>query len=79
MKQLLKRLFSLLHIAFARNQKYDAYSLKIIERCLKPDSNCIDIGCHKGEILDQMIKGAPMGVKFGFEPIPELLDRKSTV
>ncbi len=72
MKQLLKRLFSLLHIAFTRNQKYDAYSLKIIERCLKPDSNCIDIGCHKGEILDQMIKGAPMGVKFGFEPIPEL-------
>ena len=72
MKQLLKRLFTLLHISVTRNQRYDAYTLKIIQRSLKPDSNCIDIGCHKGEILDLMIKGARHGRKIGFEPIPEL-------
>ena len=72
MKQLLKRLLTLLHISLTRNQKYDAYTLKIIQRSLKQDSNCIDIGCHKGEILDLMIKGAPQGRKIGFEPIPEL-------
>jgi FkbM family methyltransferase len=72
MKQLLKRLLSLLHISVTRNQRYDAYTQKIIQRSLKPDSNCIDIGCHKGEILDLMIKGAPGGKKIGFEPIPEL-------
>ncbi len=72
MKQLLKRLLTLLHIAVTRNQKYDAYTQKIIQRSLKPGSNCIDIGCHKGEILDLMIKGAPLGKKIGFEPIPEL-------
>jgi FkbM family methyltransferase len=72
MKQLLKRLLTLLHISVTRNQKYDAYTQKILQRSLKPDSNCIDIGCHKGEILDLMIKGAPNGKKIGFEPIPEL-------
>ncbi len=72
MKQLLKRLLSLLHVSVTRNQKYDAYTLKIIQQSLKPDSNCIDIGCHKGEILDLMIKEASRGKKIGFEPIPEL-------
>ncbi len=72
MKQFLKRCLSLCHISVTRNQKYDAYTRKIIEKSLKSGSNCIDIGCHKGEILDLMIKGAPQGVKYGFEPIPEL-------
>ncbi|MEI7500060.1 MAG: FkbM family methyltransferase [Bacteroidota bacterium] len=72
MKKFLKRLLTLLHISVTRNQKYDAFTQKIIQRSLKPDSNCIDIGCHKGEILDLMIKGAPKGKKFGFEPLPEL-------
>ncbi|MEI7980134.1 MAG: FkbM family methyltransferase [Bacteroidota bacterium] len=72
MKQLLKRFLVFFHISVTRNQKYDAYTRKIIRLTLKPDSNCIDIGCHKGEILDLMIHGAPRGHKFGFEPIPEL-------
>ncbi|MEI7898113.1 MAG: FkbM family methyltransferase [bacterium] len=72
MKQFLKRILTLLHISVTRNQKYDAYTQKIILRSLKPDSNCIDIGCHKGEILDLMMDGAPLGKKIGFEPIPEL-------
>ena len=72
MKKLLKKLLCLLHISVTRNQKYDAFTHKILRRSLKPDSNCIDIGCHKGEILDLMIKGAPLGKKYGFEPIPEL-------
>jgi FkbM family methyltransferase len=72
MKQLLKRLLTLLHISVTRNQKYDACTQKIIRRSLTPDANCIDIGCHKGEILDLMITGAPGGKKIGFEPIPEL-------
>lgn len=72
MKQLLKLFLSLLHISVTRNQKYDACTRKILRRILKPESNCIDIGCHKGEILDLMIRHAPRGKKFGFEPIPEL-------
>lgn len=72
MKQLIKQLLSLLNLAVTRNQKYDACTRKIIAQTLNPDSNCIDIGCHKGEILDLMIAGAPAGIKYAFEPIPEL-------
>jgi FkbM family methyltransferase len=72
MKQLLKQLLSLLDVSVTRNQRYDARTRKILKKVLKPDSTCIDIGCHKGEILDLMIKHAPQGKKIGFEPIPEL-------
>ena len=72
MKELLKKILGLLHIAVTRNQRYDAYTKRIIRNTLRPGSNCIDIGCHKGEILDLMIRYAPGGRKFGFEPIPEL-------
>jgi len=43
----------------------------ILERVLKPGSNAVDIGCHRGEILDMMIRFSPTGKKFGFEPIPD--------
>ncbi|MBC7412744.1 MAG: FkbM family methyltransferase [Bacteroidia bacterium] len=43
-----------------------------MKRVITPTSNCIDVGCHKGEILDDMLKYAPNGIHFGFEPIPFL-------
>jgi len=72
MKQLIKKFLAALNISLTRNQRYDAETRLILERYLKPGSHCIDIGCHKGEILDLMLKMAPEGRKFGFEPIPEL-------
>ncbi len=74
MKQLIKKILASLNISLTRNQRYDAYTRLILETCLEPGSQCIDIGCHKGEILDLMLKGAPEGRKFGFEPIPELFE-----
>lgn len=72
MKQLLKHFLSLMDISITRNQRYDTCTRKILKQVLRPDSACIDVGCHKGEILDLMIKHSPVGRKFGFEPIPEL-------
>jgi FkbM family methyltransferase len=72
MKELLKKILALLHISLTRNQRYDAYTKVILKRVLKTGSVCIDVGCHKGEILDLMLKLSPDGLKFGFEPIPEL-------
>lgn len=72
MKDLLKKILSILHISLTRNQRYDAYTKAILKRILKPGSVCVDVGCHKGEILDLILKLAPEGLKFGFEPIPDL-------
>jgi FkbM family methyltransferase len=48
------------------------HMVQIINRVVKSNSNCVDIGCNKGHILWYMIKAAPQGTHFAFEPIPEL-------
>ncbi len=61
-------------IPLTKNLKYDLLTKKVINQ-LKANSNCIDVGCHKGEILDLMVHAAPEGKHFGFEPIPELYNQ----
>jgi len=46
----------------------------VVKKVCKPESNCIDVGCHKGEILDLFLENAPQGTHFGFEPIPDLFN-----
>lgn len=41
-----------------------------MKQVISSTSNCIDVGCHKGEMLDLMLKYAPNGKHLGFEPIP---------
>ena len=70
MKNTIKQLIKKLPIAFTQNQRYDRQTRAVIQRVCKPDSNCIDVGCHKGEMLDVMVQYAPQGQHMGFEPIP---------
>ena len=58
-------------VPLSKNHHYDILTRKIISTRLKPDSNCIDVGCHKGEIMDIIVKAAPNGHHFGLEPIPD--------
>lgn len=51
---------------------YDAQTFAVMRRVLRTDSNCIDVGCHVGTILKEMMRLAPRGTHFAFEPIPEL-------
>jgi FkbM family methyltransferase len=44
---------------------------RAIARILQPDSNCVDVGCHIGSTLSLMMKLAPLGRHWAFEPIPE--------
>lgn len=45
-----------------------------MQQVLTKNSNCIDIGCHKGEIMDKIIQLSPNGQHFGFEPLPDLFE-----
>jgi len=58
--------------AEALNSRYDAQTVAIMERVLRPDSNCIDVGCHFGAVLDHMLRLAPRGRHYAFEPLPGL-------
>jgi FkbM family methyltransferase len=74
MKRLLKRLLQYSPVALTKNQHYDRLTRKVIRAVCRRDSNCIDVGCHKGEILDLMRLAAPEGKHWGFEPIPVLYE-----
>jgi FkbM family methyltransferase len=54
---------------------YDFQTTKVINKVLKRNSNYIDIGAHKGHILRELIKVAPDGKGFAFEPIPPLFEK----
>lgn len=51
---------------------YDALTEMVIERTLRNDSVCVDVGCHEGGILRMMMRCAPRGTFLAFEPLPHL-------
>jgi FkbM family methyltransferase len=44
---------------------------RVIERLVKPSSNCIDVGCHYGTTLSAFCRRAPSGRHLAFEAIPQ--------
>lgn len=74
LKQIVRNLSINLGLDLTQNLKYDRLTNIILKKSLQPNSNCIDVGCHKGELLQEMIKLAPEGQHYAFEPLPHLFD-----
>ena len=74
LKQLIKKALITLRIDLTKNIHYDRLTLKILDKVVGKDSNCIDIGCHKGEILEEILKRSPDGEHYAFEPIPSFFE-----
>jgi FkbM family methyltransferase len=74
LKETLRTTLNILHLDITRNLKYDRLTKQIIKRVLLPDSICIDVGSHKGEILNLFLKYAPNGRHIAFEPVPFLYE-----
>lgn len=55
-----------------KNLLYDIQTFEVMKRVLREDSNCVDVGCHKGNILRLMMHLAPKGTHFAFEPLPKM-------
>lgn len=73
-KDIIREVFIFFHIDLTKNLKYDRLTKAIMKKHIQKDYNCIDIGCHKGEILNLMLKYSPNGKHYAFEPIPYLYD-----
>ena len=69
-KRIIRNFLTTLGIDLTKNLKYDRLTIQILEKVVSESSNCIDVGCHKGEMLDLMLKFAPLGTHYAFEPIP---------
>ncbi len=68
----LRSILNILHLDLNKSLEYDRLTKKIMKMVITPSSNCVDVGCHKGEMLNHMVKFAPNGKHFAFEPIPSL-------
>ena len=68
-----KRRFDPPHV---RRDRADAARLvRLIEEVLRPDSNALDVGCHEGAVLAEIVRLAPAGRHIAWEPLPELCAR----
>ena len=75
MKDFIRKVLFSLGLDITSNQKMDRLTYRVFRRYLRPDSVAVDIGCHKGEVLEWMFRFAPQGVHFAFEPISPLFQR----
>src|SRR5947209_14432650 len=54
-----------------RRDRIDNQNLRLLMTfVLTEDSNCIDIGAHKGGVLAEMVRVAPRGKHIAYEPLP---------
>jgi len=59
----------------SRAGPHDEQTFAIMRRTLRVDSNCVDVGAHVGSILLEMLRYAPKGTHYAFEPLPALYRR----
>jgi FkbM family methyltransferase len=69
-KRTLRNLFIFFGLDLTKNLRYDRLTGKLASKLLKKNSRCIDVGSHKGEFLDLVMKLAPDTKHYAFEPIP---------
>jgi FkbM family methyltransferase len=53
----------------------DRLALRVMKRVLQDNSSCIDVGAHRGAMLQEIRRFAPRGRHFAIEPLPEFADR----
>ena len=75
LKDLLKKALRYAPFDITANQRYDRLTRRIIARYFPTDGCSVDVGCHKGEILDLLLARAPHARHYGFEPLPHLYER----
>src|SRR6266853_2335720 len=59
----------------SKSSLYDSQTIAIMRRVLRADSNAIDVGAFEGGMLRNMLRFAPRGHHFAFEPLPEKFER----
>lgn len=77
-KNMIREILIFFHLDVTTNLKYDRLTYQIIKKILRKGDNCIDVGCHKGAILNLMLKYSPEGRHYAFEPIPYLFKELET-
>lgn len=54
-----------------RNERDEAALRVLMSGILNPDSNSIDVGAHRGSVLEEIIRLAPHGRHIAYEPVAD--------
>jgi FkbM family methyltransferase len=68
-----KRRFEPAHVR--RDRADHARLQSLLAEVLRPDSSALDVGCHEGAVLAEIVRLAPDGRHVAWEPLPELCAR----
>ncbi|MDP9071558.1 MAG: FkbM family methyltransferase, partial [Actinomycetota bacterium] len=71
----LRRAQSLVDPNTRRARRDDEHLRLLLAFVLSSGSNCIDVGCHKGAVLSEMVHLAPEGHHIAYEPLPHLAEK----
>ena len=76
LEPLARRLYRRVHwIARPRSRQslqYHRRTVEVMARVLTPASTCVLVGAHRGALLEEMVRLAPRGRHFAYEPLPGL-------
>jgi FkbM family methyltransferase len=60
------------NLAYRRNHLDDKHLKLLLSFLLRSDSNCLDVGAHRGTFLTHFRRVAPAGHHIAYEPLPAL-------
>ena len=63
------------NLAHRRNHLDDTHLKLLLSFLLRSDSNCLDVGAHRGTFLTHFRRVAPAGHHIAYEPLPTLCER----
>ncbi|EIV95466.1 FkbM family methyltransferase [Frankia sp. QA3] len=55
-----------------RNRNDDRHLALLLSFVLRENSNCIDVGAHRGDVLRTILQHAPRGRHVAYEPLPHM-------
>ncbi|KJE21048.1 methyltransferase, FkbM family [Frankia torreyi] len=55
-----------------RNRNDDRHLALLLSFVLRENSNCIDVGAHRGDVLRTILQHAPRGRHIAYEPLPHM-------
>ena len=55
--------------------RYHQQTVEIMSRVVTPGSTCVVVGANRGSLLEEIVRLAPKGLHFAYEPLPELAAR----
>jgi FkbM family methyltransferase len=56
----------------ARNRRDDEAAIAVLSASLPPDGTALDVGANRGDVLEHIVRVAPRGRHYAFEPVPSL-------